>query len=101
MTERSVACIGGFEVLKAIGIDVYEARDAREAEEVLKRIRRDHSLVLVAERLSEKMDLTEFRGEKTPLLIELPDEAGGTGEGRKRIAELISKASGIAMKEVK
>lgn len=100
MTKQSIACIGGFEVFKAIGFDVYEARDAREAEEVFKRIRRDYSLVLVAERFSEKMDLTEFRGEKTPLLIELPDEAGGTGAGRKRIAELISKASGIAMKEV-
>lgn len=98
--HKKLACIGSCEIFKSLGIDVYEPKSAEEAEEILRRIKDDCSLILIAERLAEKMEaaLNELRDEKVPLIIEMPDEEGSTGAGRRKIAELISKASGIETK---
>ncbi len=100
MDGKKIACIGSFELFKAFGAEIYPASTPDEAMEILKKIRTTHDLILLAERLSEKMDLQEIRDEKVPLLIELPDEEGSTGAAKKRVADLISKASGIKLKGV-
>jgi|GEM_PF-6687224 len=100
--NKKLACIGSYEIFKSLGVDVYMPKNAEEAAEILKRIRNNYNLILIAERFAEKMgaELNELRDEKVPLIIEMPDEEGSTGAGKRKIAEMISKASGMEIKAV-
>jgi len=100
--HKRIACIGSYEIFKSLGMDVHKPKNAEEAGEILKRIRNNYNLILIAERFAEKMEaeLNELRDEKIPLIIEMPDEEGSTGAGKRKITQLISKASGMEIKTV-
>ncbi len=106
-----IAVIGDRET--AIGFRLAGVRDTYEVEhdgvEVVrlldKLVRDGATIILITERLAAESHvrarIREINGTKrevTPIIIEIPDKKGPTGEGAAEIELLIRRAVGVALK---
>lgn len=81
----------------ALGLDVYYAADADEAEPIFKKLTQDNYAVIyiteqMAEALSEEIDKFSYR--PFPAVIQIPGIKGNTGKGMANVKKSVEKAVG-------
>jgi V/A-type H+-transporting ATPase subunit F len=81
---------------KALGIEVFPLKNPGEAEETLKRIKKEFTLIFITESFARNILklIEEISGERLPLVTIIPD-LRTKGVARERLRLLAKKAAGI------
>lgn len=96
-----IAVIGAeFSILpfRLLGVDVFPAKSADAALEILKKISGEYSIIFVEELFIKKMEdfLSEFDMDVANTIIPLPLQGKSSGSAIKRIKGFIREAIGIS-----
>lgn len=81
----------------AIGIEVFEATEAKEAAALLKKMSEEnYAVVYITEQLASLIPnvIDKYRTAVTPAIILIPGVSGNTGEGMKNVSRLVEQAVG-------
>lgn len=99
MPNNKIAVIGDEDsvlAFKALGVDVWGARDADTAREKLKKCARDYSVILLSEDLAAQMEdlLKRYKTRAYPIVLPIPTATGGNGYGLQGVKADVEKAIG-------
>lgn len=100
ISNKKIAVIGDKDsvlAFKAIGVDVYPARNHFEAQDTLRKLARDYAVIFITEDLAEKVQniIERYKARAFPAVIPIPTAQGSTGYGMKAISKDVEKAVGI------
>lgn len=81
---------------KAIGVDVFSARNSFEAQDTLKKLAREYAVVFITEDLAAEIPdiLKRYKTRPFPAVIPIPTAQGSTGFGMKALSKDVEKAIG-------
>jgi len=99
MQNDKIAVIGDKDnilAFRALGADAYPIRTYFDAREILKKLARSYSIILITEDIAANLsDLTErYKARAYPIVIPIPTSEGSKGVGRDGIKRDIIKALG-------
>lgn len=83
---------------KAIGIEVFEAKNATEARKTIDKLAsNNYGVIYVTEQIASEIEETINRYIKsiTPTIVLIPSSQGSLGIGKKKISENVQKAIGM------
>lgn len=83
---------------KSVGVDVYDATTAEQAQSLLKRLSQgDYAVVFVAENLAEQIPdaLAKAKLRTFPAVVPIPTTANSSGFGMQGIKADVEKAIGV------
>ena len=82
---------------KALGIEVFPLKNPEEAEETLKKIKKEFNLIFITESFASKSLglIEEISKERSCLITIIPDLSPAKGVARERLRLLARKAVGI------
>lgn len=84
MRNNKIAVVGDKDLIlafKAIGMEIFSADTAKQAEDVIKKISKDYAIIFVTEKLAEQMDefLVKYKSKAYPAIIPIPQSKDGYG----------------------
>ena len=85
---------------KAIGIEVFEAKNANEARKTIDKLAsNNYGVIYVTEQIASEIEETINRYIKsmTPTIVLIPSSQGSLGIGKKKISENVQKAIGMSI----
>lgn len=99
MPNNRIAVIGDKDsvlAFKALGVDVFDAKTVFDAEERLKKLAREYSVIFITEDIAETIPeiLARYKARPYPAVIPIPGAQGTTGFGLKGISKDVEKAIG-------
>jgi len=99
MHSGKIAVIGDKDLIlafKAIGMDVFSADTANEAEKLVKSLAKEYAIIFITEDLAQQIDqlLTKYKTKAYPAIIPIPSSHGTTGYGIEGIKRDVEKAIG-------
>jgi V/A-type H+-transporting ATPase subunit F len=99
MLNNKVAVIGDKDsvlAFKALGVDVFDARNTFEAQETLKKLAREYAVIFITEDIVEMIAdiVARYKTRAYPAVIPIPSAKGTTGLGMKGISKDVEKALG-------
>lgn len=99
MRNDKVAVIGDKDLVtafKAVGMDVYEAITAEQAQTQLKKLAMNYPLIFITEDLALEIEdfIARYRAETYPIIIPIPSSSGGNGYGLKGVEDDFLRAIG-------
>ena len=98
---HKVAIIGDKDSIlafKAIGIEVFEVSNAKEAREMIDRLAsNEYGVIYVTEQIAVEIEETIDRYMKSiaPTIVLIPSSQGSLGIGKKKISDNVQKAVGM------
>lgn len=101
ITMYKVAIVGDKDSIlafKAIGIEVFEAKNAVEARKTIDKLAsNNYGVIYVTEQIASEIEETINRYIKsiTPTIVLIPSSQGSLGIGKKKISENVQKAIGM------
>ncbi len=100
LSNKKIAIIGDKDsvlAFKAVGVDVYPARNHFEAQDTLRKLARDYAVIFITEDLAEKVQgiINRYKTRAFPAVIPIPTASGSTGFGMKSISKDVEKAIGV------
>ncbi len=96
-----IAVVGDKESIlgfSAIGMDIYPAYEEEDIKKIIPQlIEENYAILYITENVSIKAQnyLEKLKKNKIPAIVTIPNNAGTTGYGSKRIKEMVQKAVGI------
>lgn len=99
MRKEKIAVLGDKDLIlafKAIGMDVFSADTANDAQEQLKLLARNYSVIYITEDLAEMIeeDIEKYRTRAYPAIIPIPSSKGASGFGMAGIKKDVERAVG-------
>lgn len=99
MRKEKIAVLGDKDLIlafKAIGMDVFSANTAGEAQEQIKLLARNYSVIFITENLAEMIeeDIEKYRTRAYPAIIPIPSSKGASGFGMAGIKKDVERAVG-------
>lgn len=99
LSNKKIAVIGDKDSIlsfKAIGVDVFPAKNYFEAQDTLKKLARDYAVIFITEDIAENIPdvIKRYKTRPFPAVIPIPSAQGGTGFGMKAISSDVEKAIG-------
>ncbi len=99
LSNNKIAIIGDKDSIlsfKAIGVDVYPARNNFEAQDTLKKLAREYAVIFITEDIAEKIQdiVKRYKTRPFPAVIPIPSAQGSTGFGMRSISKDVEKAIG-------
>lgn len=99
MRKEKIAVLGDKDLIlafKAIGMDVFSADTASDAQEQLKLLARNYSVIYITEDLAEMIedDIEKYRTRAYPAIIPIPSSKGASGFGMAGIKKDVERAVG-------
>lgn len=99
MRKEKIAALGDKDLVtafKAVGMDVYEAITAEEAQSQIKILAKNYSVIFITEDLAEQIEdyLARYKAETYPIIIPIPSSAGANGYGILGIKKNVERAIG-------
>ena len=99
MPNNKIAVIGDKDsvlAFKALGVDVYDAKNTFAAQETLKKLARDYSVIFITEDIAESIAdiVARYKTRAYPAVIPIPSAKGSTGFGMKGLSKDVEKALG-------
>lgn len=99
MRKEKIAVLGDGDlvmIFKAIGMDVFSANSAAEAQEQLKLLARNYSVIFVTEEIAVSIadHIAKFKTKAYPAIIPIPSSAGVGGIGIEGIKKDVERAVG-------
>ncbi|MDR0855437.1 MAG: V-type ATP synthase subunit F [Christensenellaceae bacterium] len=81
---------------KVLGISVYDAETPEKAEQLLKKLAREYSVIYITEDLAQKCKgvIDRYKARPFPAVIPLPSASGATGFGIAQVYADVEKAVG-------
>ena len=82
---------------KALGLDVYPAETADDAQEILHRLARENCAVIyLTEQLGAQLgeEIARYKNKLTPAIILIPGKEGSLGIGMANVKSAVEKAVG-------
>ena len=83
---------------KAIGIEVFEAKDANDARKTVDRLAaNNYGVIYITEQIASEIEETINRYMKSimPTIVLIPSSQGSLGIGKKKIRDNVQKAIGM------
>jgi len=98
--NNKIAIIGDKDSIlafKAIGVDVFPIKDGAHADDTLKRLAREYSVIFVTEDIFASVSETaeRYKTKPFPAVIPIPSAAGSMGYGMNNISKNVEKALGV------
>jgi V/A-type H+-transporting ATPase subunit F len=87
---------------KALGLDVFSAKDAQEAASLVNRLSKEnYAIIYLAEHLAADMAETidRYKDELRPAIILIPGRAGASGLGMSALKSAVERAVGADILE--
>ncbi|MDR0696031.1 MAG: V-type ATP synthase subunit F [Christensenellaceae bacterium] len=99
MPNDKIAVIGdkdGVLAFKAIGVDVFDAKNYFDARETLKKLARDYSIILITEDIAETIQdtIARYKNRPYPIILSIPTSNGSNGFGMQGLSIDVEKAIG-------
>lgn len=99
LSNKKIAVIGDKDSIlsfKAIGVEVFPARNYFEAQDTLKQLARDYAVIFITEDIAENIPdvIKRYKTRPFPAVIPIPSAQGSTGFGMKSISKDVEKAIG-------
>jgi len=99
MLNNKIAVIGDKDsvlAFKALGVDVFDARNPFDAQETLKKLARDYAVIFITEDIVEKIAdvVARYKTRPYPAVIPIPSAKGTTGFGMRGLSKDVEKALG-------
>lgn len=99
MPNDKIAVIGDKDsvlAFKALGVDVFGAKNFFEAQETLKKLARTYSIILITEDIAEAIPdiVARYKTRAYPAVIPIPSASGTTGFGMRGLSKDVEKAIG-------
>ena len=99
MYSDKLAVIGDKDIVlafKAAGMDVFDASNASQAEEILKKQAKNYCVIFITEDLAVNMaeTLDKYKRKAYPTVIPIPSSSGSTGLGMAGIKADVERAVG-------
>lgn len=99
MSSGKIAVIGDKDLIlafKAIGMDVFHANTAEEAEHLVKKLAKEYSIIYITEDLAQQIDhiLMKYKTKAYPAIISIPSSKGSTGYGEECVKKDVERAIG-------
>ncbi len=99
MPNNRVAVIGDKDsvlAFRALGVDVFDAKNPTEAGERLKRLARDYSVIFITEDIAVEIAdvLKRYKTRPYPAVIPIPSANGSNGFGMAGLSKDVEKAIG-------
>ncbi len=99
MLNNKIAVIGDKDsvlAFKALGVDVFDARNCFDAQETLKKLARAYAVIFITEDIFEQIaDIAaRYKTRAYPAVIPIPSAKGTTGLGMQGISKDVEKALG-------
>ena len=81
---------------RALGVDVFDARTDAEAEDRLKKLAREYSVIFITEDIAERISdiVARYKTRPYPAVIPIPSAQGSTGYGMRGLSKDVEKAIG-------
>ncbi|MCI7402439.1 MAG: V-type ATP synthase subunit F [Christensenella sp.] len=99
MHSGKIAVIGDKDLIlafKAIGMEVFSATNAEDAEKLVKKLAKDYAIIYITEDLAQQIDqlLMKYKTKAYPAIIPIPSSQGSTGYGIQGIKKDVERAIG-------
>lgn len=99
MNSGKIAVIGDKDLIlafKAVGMDVFDAVNASQAELLVKKLAKEYSIIFITEDLAQEINnvLMKYKTKAFPAIIPIPSSKGSTGYGEKGVKADVEKAIG-------
>lgn len=99
MPNDKIAVIGDKDsvlAFKALGVDVFDAKTSFDAQDVLKKLAREYSIIFIIEDIAESIAdvVARYKTRAYPAVIPIPSALGTTGFGQKGLSKDVEKALG-------
>ncbi|MDE7395170.1 MAG: V-type ATP synthase subunit F [Clostridiales bacterium] len=99
MKSGKIAVLGDKDsvlAFKAVGADAFHAGNAFEANDVLRRIKDEYTVIFITEDLASKIEdtLGKLKSRAYPIVIPIPGQNGSDGFGMKGVRSDVEKAVG-------
>ncbi len=99
MHSGKIAVIGDKDLIlafKAVGMEVFSADTAEEAEKLVRKLAKDYAIIFITEDLAEQIDavLAKYKAKAYPAIIPIPSSKGSTGYGAQGIKRDVERAIG-------
>ncbi|MBO8424446.1 MAG: V-type ATP synthase subunit F [Firmicutes bacterium] len=99
MPNNKIAVIGDKDsvlAFRALGVDVFDARTDAEAEDRLKKLAREYSVIFITEDIAERISdiVARYKTRPYPAVIPIPSAQGSTGYGMRGLSKDVEKAIG-------
>lgn len=82
---------------KAVGVEVYDATTAEEAQALIKRLSNGYAVLFIAEDLAEQIPetLAKAKEQTYPVVVPIPTSDVSSGFGMKGVKADVEKAIGV------
>ena len=99
LSNNKIAIIGDKDSIlsfKAIGVDVYPAKNYFDAQDTLKKLAREYAVIFITEDIAEKIQdiIKRYKVRPIPAVIPIPSAQGSSGFGMKSISKDVEQAIG-------
>lgn len=83
--------------LKAVGVEVFDATTADEAQRLIKKLSADYAVLFIAENLAEQIPdvLAKAKTRAFPAIVPIPTDNNSSGFGMRGIKSDVEKAIGV------
>lgn len=83
--------------LKAVGVEVFDATTAEEAQNLIKQLSSGYAVIFIAENLAELIPetLAKAKAQTFPAIVPIPTTQNSSGFGMKGIKSDVEKAIGV------
>lgn len=83
--------------LKAVGVEVFDATTAEEAQNLIKQLSGSYAVLFIAENLAEQIPevLAKAKTQAFPAIVPIPTTQNSSGFGMKGIKSDVEKAIGV------
>ncbi len=100
MPNNKIAVIGDKDsvlAFKALGVDVFDAKNYFDAQNTLKQLAREYSIILITEDIAEQLEdvIARYKVRPYPIVVPIPSSSGSTGLGMKGLSKNVEKAIGV------
>ncbi len=100
MPNNKIAVIGDKDsvlAFKALGVEVFGAKNFFDAQNTLKKLARDYSIILITEDIAEQLQdvIARYKVKPYPIVVPIPSSSGSTGFGMNGLSKNVEKAIGV------
>ncbi|MFI3229460.1 MAG: V-type ATP synthase subunit F [Bacillota bacterium] len=100
MPNNKIAVIGDKDsvlAFKALGVDVYDTKNYFDAQDTLKKLAREYSIILITEDIAESIQdvIARYKVRPYPVVVPIPSSKGSTGFGMNGLSKNVEKAIGV------